>query len=91
MPPHHNLEIMSRKAAKKSTSNGHGGKRKKAGRPSAGRVRVVAYVLPATADAIDAIELEQGCKPGVALDILLGITPPAESTESSPVQGPSER
>ena len=49
---------------------------KGAGRKSAGRVRIVAYVLPATADAIDAVELEQGVRPGPALDILLGITPP---------------
>ena len=43
----------------------------RAGRPSANRVRVVAYVLDATYDRIDACTAEQGCTPGEALDMLL--------------------
>lgn len=41
-----------------------------AGRKPSGTIRVVAYVQPATYDKIDAMQLEQGCTMGQALDIL---------------------
>lgn len=42
-----------------------------AGRKPSGTIRVVGYVKPATYDKIDAMQLEQGCTVGVALDLLL--------------------
>ena len=42
-----------------------------AGAPIKGNIRVVGYVKPATYDKIDAMQLEQGCTVGVALDLLL--------------------
>lgn len=42
-----------------------------AGAPAKGNIRIVGYVTPATHDKIDAMQLEQGCTVGVALDLLL--------------------
>ena len=42
-----------------------------AGRKPSGTIRVVAYVKPTTYDKIEAMQLEQGCTVGVALDLLL--------------------
>jgi len=42
-----------------------------AGRKPSGTIRVVAYVKPATYDKIDAMQVEQACTVGVALDLLL--------------------
>lgn len=42
-----------------------------AGRKPSGTIRVVAYVKPSTYDKIDAMQLEQGCTVGIALDLLL--------------------
>lgn len=41
-----------------------------AGRKPSGTIRVVAYVKPDTYDWIDAVQIEQGCTIGQALDIL---------------------
>ena len=41
-----------------------------AGRKKSGTIRVVAYVQPATYDWIDAVQIEQGCTTGQALDLL---------------------
>lgn len=42
-----------------------------AGRKPSGTIRVVGYVKPAAYNKIDAMQLEQGCTVGVALDLLL--------------------
>ena len=42
-----------------------------AGRKPSGTLRVVGYVQPATWAKIDALQLEQCCTVGVALDLLL--------------------
>lgn len=70
-PGHHNRKIMSRKTTEEHTPSEHGGKRQGAGRPSEDRIRVVAYVKPATYHAIKVIQDIYGCKPGHALDRLL--------------------
>ena len=41
-----------------------------AGRKPSGTIRVVAYVKTETYDWIDAVQIEQGCTMGQALDIL---------------------
>ena len=41
-----------------------------AGRKPSGTIRIVAYVQPTTYDWIDAVQIEQGCTVGQALDIL---------------------
>ena len=41
-----------------------------AGRKPSGTIRVVAYVQPETYDWIDAVQIEQGCTMGQAIDIL---------------------
>lgn len=42
-----------------------------AGRKPSGTIRVVGYVKASTCDKIDAMQLEQSCTVGVALDLLL--------------------
>lgn len=42
-----------------------------AGRKPSHTVRIVAYVTQASANKIDAVQVEQGCTAGQALDILL--------------------